>query len=173
MRVHTVLICHPSASYFQQLRRELAEHQYTATHCWDCKTLRSNINHSPPEILVTELRLSDGPALIPIVQLRECSPSSRIVVVTDHGSIASALRCNSLGVAGYYTQPVGAAQILSETNPPPPSKSQDAPLRLDRAVWEYMNRVVDTMGSIAGAADVLGLDRRSLRRMLSKCAPPL
>lgn len=177
MRVGTVLVCHPSHNYFQQLKRELTEKQYVALHCWDCKTLRSLIAHDPPEILVTELRLPDGPTLGPIAQLRQGSPRSRIVVVTDHGSIATALRCNSLGVAGYYTLPASIEQILSDGNVGSPpvavGKSPELPLRLDRAIWEYLNRVVDTMGSIAGAADVLGLDRRSLRRMLSKCAPPI
>jgi two-component system response regulator RegA len=44
-------------------------------------------------------------------------------------------------------------------------------LTLDRAIWEFISQTVESAGTISEASRRLGLDRRSLRRMLSKYAP--
>jgi len=54
---------------------------------------------------------------------------------------------------------------------PPVDGDCPTQMTLDRAIWEYINYSVDVAGSIAAAARNLGLDRRSLRRMLAKYAP--
>jgi ActR/RegA family two-component response regulator len=42
---------------------------------------------------------------------------------------------------------------------------------LDRTIWEYINQVVVGAGTLSEAARRLGVDRRSLRRMLAKYPP--
>jgi ActR/RegA family two-component response regulator len=44
-------------------------------------------------------------------------------------------------------------------------------MTLDRAVWEYIARTVETAGTLSGGARRLGIDRRSLKRMLKKYPP--
>lgn len=170
----TVLICHTSKGYVEQLGREFRARGHLVTEANNGKALRAALASQTPQLLVAELRLADGPTLGQIEQLREACPQTRVVIVTDHGSIASAVRCSQLGVSGYFTERVTASQIEEGQTAigRAPAPLVVRPIRLDRAVWEYLNRVVDSTGSIAGAADVLGIDRRSLRRMLNKSAPP-
>ena len=110
-----------------------------------------------------------GRRLGAVAWLHENRLSRRIVVVTDHDSVASAVRCAQLGVDGYYVKrsllfwpPAEYVEVQEHGRPMP----------LARAVWEYVNRAVGEAGSITAAAEQLGLDRRSLRRMLGKYAPP-
>jgi two-component system, response regulator RegA len=168
------LVAHPTGSYRQQLARELSSQGYAVQQCERLKLLKNCIERDGPELVVIELRLNDGPTLGFIQWLRNAYPETRVVVVTEHGSVASAVRCMRLGVHGYHSERVSGERVLQNR----PSSEQSAafqperPLRLERAVWEYLNRVVNSAGSIAEAAKLLELDRRSLRRMLSKYAPP-
>ena len=168
------LVAHPTGSYRQQLARELSSEGYAVQQCERLKLLKSYVERDGPELVVIELRLNDGPTFGFIQWLRNAYPETRVVVVTEHGSVASAVRCMRLGVHGYHSERVSGERILqnrsrSEQNA---EFQPERPLRLERAVWEYLNRVVSSAGSIAEAAKLLELDRRSLRRMLSKYAPP-
>lgn len=126
-----------------------------------------------PDLIVTELRLAKGPALPLLQWVKRHQRKTRTVVVTDHGSIATAVRCTRLGVDAYFCKPVSCEQVLAldsaEGRDPLVS---DRPMRLERAIWEYVHRVVDSAGSISRGALLLGVDRRSLRRMVGKYAPP-
>lgn len=173
--VRKVIVSHPSESYAATLERELIAAGLAVTRCKSAKCLRREVAQEAVDLLITELRMPDGPVLDVIVALRAQRPDVRIVVTTAHDSVATAVRCFRVGVHGYFTGEVPAADILREVSAPsaPSAPSVRAsPLRLERAVWEYLNRVVEHAGSITRAAEVLNLDRRSLRRMLGKYAPP-
>jgi two-component system response regulator RegA len=127
-----------------------------------------------PDLVILELRLLDGPSLHLIEWTKAALPATRVVVLTAHGSLATAIHCARIGADGYLCKPATASAVwraaqheLDEIEPSP----REQPTRLDRALWEYINRAVQTTGSITEAARALGLDRRSLRRMLAKNAP--
>ncbi|MDF3067065.1 MAG: two component transcriptional regulator, Fis family [Polyangiaceae bacterium] len=168
------VVAHPTGSYRQQLARELSSQGYAVQQCERLKLLKNYIKRDGPELVVIDLRLHDGPTLGFIQWLRNAYPETLVVVVTEHGSVASAVRCMRLGVHGYHSERVSGERLLQNRSSPKQSAEfqRERPLRLERAVWEYLNRVVNYAGSIAEAAKLLELDRRSLRRMLSKYAPP-
>jgi ActR/RegA family two-component response regulator len=126
------------------------------------------------DLIITELRLQDGPCSEELRQHAVLRSHSRTAVVTDYPSIAMAVRCARWGIHTYLAKPVSVAAILEtlagvniKVEPPLPEQ----PLRLERAVWEYLHRAVTSAGSITVAAEWLDLDRRSLRRMLAKYPP--
>jgi two-component system response regulator RegA len=104
--------------------------------------------------------------------LRASWPTASIAVVTSAPSIAGAVRAVREGAAAYLSKPATADQILGAINA---GNEDDVPdpsvLTLDRAIWEYMSEIVQTVGSISEAARRLGVERRSLRRMLEKYSP--
>jgi two-component system, response regulator RegA len=170
---HYAVISHPNDAYTKSLFRALTARGYEVVQCRDRKELRREFFDCRPSLLITELRLPDGPVIELLGYLRRANREMRIVVITAHDSIATAVRCMRLGVNAYYSEHEPLERVLcdddfSVTRPVEPEQ----PLRLDRALWEYVNRVVDQAGSITRAADLLGLDRRSLRRMLGRYAPP-
>jgi two-component system, response regulator RegA len=135
--------------------------------------LRAIARITPPDIVVLELNFRDGTWFDALNALQQLAPNVRIVVVTGSGSIASAVEAVKCGVTGYLVKPVTAEEILKAADPEgsPRLGAPNEGMSLDRAIWEYLTQTVAACGTIAGAARVLGLDRRSLRRMLSKNPP--
>lgn len=129
-----------------------------------------------PEYAIIDLRM-DGPSGLELLRdLREIDPSTRVVMLTGYGSIATAVEAMRLGAVNYVPKPADADDILAafeRADGPPlvPSRDYDAP-SLARAEWEHINRVLaDTAGNVSEAARRLGIHRRSLQRKLQKYPP--
>jgi ActR/RegA family two-component response regulator len=170
----TVLIAHPIPEIARTLREDFEKRNWLAYTSETAKTFLPMIDEITPNLIVSELRLRDGPCLSLLKQVRRDRPSISVVVLTGHDSVVSALECYREGITAYLRRGASVGEILAmaggsnfvhETREVKPS-------HFDRLCWEYINRVVSYAGSISGAASLLGLDRRSLRRMLSKYAPP-
>jgi two-component system response regulator RegA len=130
-----------------------------------------------PELTVVDLRMP-GPSGLELVRdMKAVDPTTKIVVLTGYGSIATAIDAMRLGATYYLSKPADADDILaafarSEAPPlDPPDVSYTTP-SLARAEWEHINRVMsDCGGNISAAARRLGMHRRSLQRKLQKLAP--
>jgi two-component system response regulator RegA len=151
---------------------QAAGHQ--SLRCDDSKALKRLVSEVEIGIVVLELRLSDGPSMKLLKWLRDRSQKTQVVILTSHSSIATAVQCAKLGASGYLAKPARLDQILRVARGEDVTSSpvREFPMRLDRMLWEYLSRSVERAGSITGGAQLLGLDRRSLRRMLSRYAPP-
>lgn len=126
---------------------------------------------------VFDLRLADGDGLTGVRELNAAQPGLPIVVLTGFGSIANALEAVRLGARDYLTKPADADQILASlrgerlVRENPKEVSGETP-SLDRVEWEHIQRVLaECGGNISQTARVLGLDRRTLQRKLSKFPP--
>lgn len=127
-----------------------------------------------PELAVVDLRLPGEWGLNVVKELHRVDPSTKVVVLTAYGSIATALEAIRLGATGYLQKPASVDEILlaferggaaPATEVPPP---EEVPT-LARAEWEHINRVLtDCGGNIRKAARLLGLHRRTLQRKLAK-----
>ena len=130
------------------------------------------------EFAVVDLRMPGKSGLEVVRELHRIDASTKIVVLTGYGSIATALEALRLGATHYLTKPAdldeviagfdrdnaepGASGSVSEdTQPETPS--------LARVEWEHIQRVLtDCDGNITKAAERLGIHRRSLQRKLAK-----
>ena len=125
---------------------------------------------------VSELRVAGGSFIEFLADVSSVMPPSRCVIVTAYPSIATAVQMTRHGVAGYFAKPATAPFVLGAmtqewTRDSDPRLSDLDWPSLDRTIWEYLNQVLASLGSVSAAARRLGLDRRSLRRMLSKYPP--
>lgn len=129
-----------------------------------------------PELAVVDLRMPDGSGLELLRELLAIDPTTRVVMLTGYGSIATAVEAVRMGAANYLAKPADAEDVLAafeRADAPPlePSGDYKAP-SLARAEWEHINRVLaDTGGNISEAARRLGIHRRSLQRKLQKYPP--
>jgi len=125
-----------------------------------------------PEIALVDLRLPDAHGLDVVSELHEIDQTTRIVVLTGYGAIATAVESLKRGASDYLTKPVDADQVTAALDKA--GGSSDSPRdftvpSLARVEWEHIQRVMtECQGNVSQAARVLGLHRRSLQRKLSK-----
>ena len=144
--------------------------------------LRSEITGDDvaPDLIAAEYRLA-GKRLDDVLDAVPQALWPRLVIVTAYASIASAVRAVKLGVGGYLIKPARGDQVLRSAGYTVPGDAPDLLalqntaqpyLSLDRAIWEFLTQAVEDAGTLSGAARLLGLHARSLRRMLAKYPPP-
>ena len=111
-----------------------------------------------------------------VALIKQQEPTTRIVVLTGYGSIATAVQATKLGARQYLTKPVDIDELEralladddAEGQVPIPEEFQS----LDRHEREYIEYVLaECGGNISQAARRLGLHRQSLQRKLRKYTP--
>ena len=180
----TLLLVEDDAVLRERLARALRERGLEVIAAGDLATAQLAARGDPPELAVVDLRLPDGLGLDLVRELKAIDPTTRIVVLTGYGSIATAVEAIKLGAVNYLAKPVDADEILAALGrgdstavltggqPGDPASSELAAPSLARAEWEHIQRVLaDAAGNVSEAARRLGIHRRSLQRKLNRFAP--
>ena len=127
-----------------------------------------------PDYAVVDLKLPDQSGLRVLARLLEIDPEMRIVILTAHASISTAVEAMKLGAAHYLTKPATADEIIGALfgdTPDPDAAIAERPMSPSRVEWEYINRVLLAhRGNISATARALSLHRRTLQRKLAKHA---
>lgn len=132
--------------------------------------------HETPECAIVDLRMPGLSGLQVVKKLHSMDATTRIVVLTGYGSIASAVDAVRSGAIQYFTKPTDIDEIILalgrntffEKEPSTASAPPAVP-SLARVEWEHIDRVLTQCdGNISQAATLLGLHRRSLQRKLAK-----
>jgi two-component system, response regulator RegA len=142
----------------------------TVAHTFD-DALRA-IETAPPEHAVIDLKLHDQSGLKLIERLKEADPHTRIVVLTGHGSISTAVEAIKLGATYYLTKPTDADAVIAafarrqgDADVPIDTK----PMTVDRVEWEHIQHVLaDNGGNVSATARALSMHRRTLQRKLRR-----
>ena len=123
---------------------------------------------------IVDMRLSDGSGLELIKKIQNKSPSTRSLLLTGYGNIATAVAAIKSGAIDYRPKPTEWDQIYDaltnskEVLPPPPEN----PMTADRIRWEHIQRVfVQCNRNVSETARRLRMHRRTLQRILNKHAP--
>ena len=126
-----------------------------------------------PELAVVDLRMPGDSGLTLLRDLKELAPTTRVLVLSGFGSIATAIDAMRLGATNFLPKPADADDILAafERSEAPVFDAAETPT-LARAEWEHIHRVLaDCGGNVSEAARRLGIHRRSLQRKMRKRAP--
>ncbi|MEQ9322317.1 MAG: response regulator, partial [Polyangiaceae bacterium] len=162
----------------QQLARAFARRGYEVR---TAETVDEAIEHAAeesPELAVVDLRIGGGSGLEVLRDLLRIDPTTKVVVLTGYGSIASAIKAMRLGAIDYLTKPADAEDLIAafDHRDQPVLDPRDVahdPPTLARAEWEHINRVLeDCGGNVTHAANKLGIHRRSLQRKLRRPPKP-
>jgi two-component system response regulator RegA len=173
----SLLIVDDDRVFCDRLARAFRERGYDVRTAGDVDEAVSAATIDSPELAVVDLRMPGRSGLELVRILKEIDPTTRTVVLTGYGSIATAVDAIRLGAVHYLSKPVDASDILTafaraEAPPLEPPQSQHEAPSLARAEWEHINRVLsDCAGNISEAARRLGIHRRSLQRKLQKPPP--
>lgn len=126
-----------------------------------------------PELALVDLKLGNGSGLEVLRRLKALDATTKVVVLTGYGSIATAIESVKLGAATYLTKPVDADQILAAFDGVSPTNTAASTPSLARVEWEHIHRVMaDCDDNVSLAARRLGIHRRSLQRKLAKHPGP-
>lgn len=132
------------------------------------------IEIDPPAYAVVDVRFGEGSGLDIIAKLKLRRPDARGIIVTGHGSIATAVTAVKLGAFDFLAKPADACDVdaaLQATGlslPRPPEN----PMSAERVRWEHIQRVYELCGrNVSETARRLTMHRRTLQRILAKRAP--
>jgi two-component system response regulator RegA len=172
----TVLVIDDHETFSARLGRsfrDLGCEVWITTDYTAAKTLLEN--QSSADLIISEVRVGGEWAFDFLTDMKRQRPGCRAMIVTAYPSVAAAVKATRLGLDAYIAKPADARLIIELILQ---SCHEDVPLpcntqwpSLDRTIWEYINHVYVSAGTMSEAARRLGLDRRSLRRMLSKYPP--
>ncbi len=172
----TLLVVDDDDIFRERLARSLQRRGYDVRQAAHPSAARAAAREESPELAVIDLRMPGESGLELLRDLRRIDASTRVIVLTGYGSIATAVEAMRLGAAGYLSKPADADEIIAaftreEKAPLEPTSEYQAPT-LARAEWEHIQRVLsDCGGNVSRAARRLGIHRRSLQRKLQKYAP--
>ena len=169
----TLLVVDDDDALLSRLARALEARGFAV---WPARSVAEALERAraeSPEAALVDLRLPDGHGLDLVRELHAIDQTTRIVVLTGYGAIATAVQSLKLGASNYLTKPVDADQVVAALEDAPATAPAAAPdytvPSLARVEWEHIQRVLtECDGNISQAARVLGLHRRSLQRKLSK-----
>ncbi len=173
----SLLIVDDDQVFRTRLARAFVDRGYDVRTAGDYDDAVAQAEADSPELAVLDLKMPGRSGLELVKALREIDPSTKMLVLTGYGSIATAIDAVRLGATYYLSKPADADDIVAAfargEAPPlePPDIEYKAP-SLARAEWEHINRVLsDCGGNISEAARRLGIHRRSLQRKLQKYPP--
>lgn len=168
----TLLLLDDDEVFATRMARALSARGFDVTQVATTEDAIAHANEDSPECALVDLRLPDGHGLDVVSALHAIDDTTRIVVLTGYGAIATAVESLKRGASDYLTKPVDADQVAAafdaHSTPAEHLRAFTVP-SLARVEWEHIQRVMtECQGNVSQAARVLGLHRRSLQRKLSK-----
>jgi two-component system response regulator RegA len=168
----TLLVVDDDEAFRSRLVRALRERGFDVTGAANYDEAAAAARAESPELALVDLRLPGKSGLELVRELKSLDDTTRIIVLTGYGSIATAVQSLQLGARSYLTKPVDADQILAafeQLEAEHDTIAQPIAQPLARVEWEHIQRVLaDCQGNVSQAARLLGLHRRSLQRKLAK-----
>ncbi len=175
----SILVVDDNEVFRDRLARAFRDRGYETRTAADCEQALASANEDSPELAVVDLRMPGRSGLELLRDLKQIDPSTKVIMLTGYGSIATAIEAIRLGATYYVPKPADADDIIAafergQAPPLRPSEIKYSAPSLARAEWEHINRVLaDCGGNVSEAARRLGVHRRSLQRKLQKYPPQL
>jgi two-component system response regulator RegA len=172
----SILIVDDDPVFRGRLLQALRDRGYDGRAAPDTETATAMARAESPELAVVDLRMPGLSGLELVRELKNIDASTRIVVLTGYGSIATAVEAVRLGAQDYLTKPADVDAILAALfRSADDKKSMPVEFHvpsLARTEWEHIHRVLsDCDGNVSEAARKLGIHRRSLQRKLNRYPP--
>ncbi len=170
----SLLLVDEDKPFAARLARGMESRGYTVRMADTLAGGKAEIEADPPHFAVIDVRLADGNGLDLIALLKLRRPEARGIIVTGHGSIATAVSAVKLGAFDFLAKPADASDVDAALQagervlPKPPEN----PMSAERVRWEHIQRVYEMCGrNVSETARRLTMHRRTLQRILAKRAP--
>lgn len=171
----SLLLVDDDAVYRERVAQAIAARGFEVRTAADAEVAVALAEAESPEYAVLDLRMPGASGLELLRRLKDIDSTTRILILTGYGSIATAMEAVRLGAVNYLTKPVDVDEILAAFAPEAPREegALDAETpSLARVEWEHIQRVLmDCDGNLSEAARRLGMHRRSLQRKAARRRP--
>jgi two-component system response regulator RegA len=172
----SILVVDDDEPFRTRLGRAMRDRGYDVRTAGDYEAAMAAAREESPQLAVVDLKMPGHSGLELVRDLLAVDPTTRIVVLTGYGSIATAVDAMRLGAKNYLPKPADADEIIRalmrDADPSDVAPHEFPAPSLARAEWEHMQRVLaDCGGNISEAARRLGIHRRSLQLRLRKDPP--
>ena len=169
-----LIIVDDDLPFRERLSKSMEKKGFKVESYSDAKTTTKRIKQKNFDFAIVDMRLVDGSGLELIKLIKNINPSTRSLLLTGYGNIATAVAAIKSGAIDYLPKPAEIDQIyealISYKNilPPPPEN----PMTADRIRWEHIQRVfIQCNRNVSETARRLRMHRRTLQRILNKHAP--
>jgi two-component system, response regulator RegA len=156
------------------LARALLRRGFTVTIAHSVDEALRAVEADPPEYAVIDLKLPDQSGLKLIARLKSADENTRVVMLTGHASIPTAIEAIKLGAVYYLPKPANADEVVAafqRENADDNIAVNGSTQSVEHVEWEHISRVLrDHDGNISATARALSMHRRTLQRKLRK--PP-
>ena len=168
------LLVEDDAVYAHTLQRSLERRGVQLRLAADGTAALAAARAEPPQFVLLDLNLGRESGLTLIEPLRALGADMKIILVTGYASVATAVEAIKRGADHYLAKPVTAQALLRVLVGEADAVAAMATMTpLSRLEWEHIQQALhDAGGSIAAAARLLGMHRRSLQRKLAKRPGP-
>jgi len=157
-----------------RLSRSMEKKGFLVESFSDSKSTTIRIREKNFDYAIVDMRLEDGSGLELLKLIKSINPSTRSLLLTGYGNIATAVAAIKSGAIDYLPKPAEIDQIYEalisskDILPPPP----ELPMTADRIRWEHIQRVfIQCNRNVSETARRLRMHRRTLQRILNKHAP--
>ena len=170
----TLLIVDDDLPFRDRLSKSMEKKGFLVESFSNTKFTSERINEKFFDYAIVDMRLEDGSGLELIKLIKLKNPSTRSLLLTGYGNIATAVAAIKSGAIDYLPKPAEIEQIYhaltssKDILPPPPEN----PMTADRVRWEHIQRVfIQCKRNVSETARRLRMHRRTLQRILNKHAP--
>jgi two-component system response regulator RegA len=168
----SVLLVDDDPALCDVLARALKSRGYDVSVAHDASAAMAMVRRDPPEFAVVDLKLPDSSGLKLVSDLHGVDEHTRIVVLTGHASIPTAVEAIKLGATYYLTKPADADTVVAALRRDGGDATMpvdDKAMTVERVEWEHIQRVLhDHDNNISATARALSMHRRTLQRKLRK-----
>ena len=169
-----LLIVDDDLPFRDRLSKSMEKKGFIVESYSDSKSTLQRIKEKNFNFAIVDMRLEDGSGLELIKLIKSLNPSTRSLLLTGYGNIATAVAAIKSGAIDYLPKPAEINQIYEalisskDVLPPPPEN----PMTADRIRWEHIQRVfIQCKRNVSETARRLRMHRRTLQRILNKHAP--
>ena len=169
-----LLIVDDDLPFRDRLTKSMEKKGFIVESYSNAKSTSIRIKEKKFDYAIIDMRLEDGSGLELIQLIKNISPSTRSLLLTGYGNIATAVAAIKSGAIDYLPKPAEIDQIYEalisskDILPPPPEN----PMTADRVRWEHIQRVfTQCKRNVSETARRLRMHRRTLQRILNKHAP--
>jgi len=169
-----LLIVDDDVPFRDRLKKSMEKKGFLVEAFSDSKSTLERMHDKKFDFAIVDMRLNDGSGLELIKLIKNFNPTTRSLLLTGYGNIATAVAAIKSGAIDYLPKPAEIDQIYEalvssrEILPPPPEN----PMTADRVRWEHIQRVfIQCSRNVSETARRLRMHRRTLQRILNKHAP--